>query len=149
MKEELQQKLYDSYPKIFRQKDLPATETCMCWGIACEDGWYTILDTLCREIQFHIDKRYGYDNTVRQVEAEQIKEKFGGLRFYYSGGDNGIEGMVRLAEALSYKTCEWCGNPGETQKKGWIITLCQPCNNTYEEKRSARWKKALEEKNES
>lgn len=30
---ELQEKLFEKYPKIFRQKDLSMNETCMCWGI--------------------------------------------------------------------------------------------------------------------
>ena len=33
MKKELQDKLYNDFPKIFKQKDLSMKETCMCWGI--------------------------------------------------------------------------------------------------------------------
>jgi hypothetical protein len=63
------------------------------------------------------------------VKIHQIKEKFGGLRFYYSGGDERIHGMVGFAETLSYKICEHCGstkNVSQT-KKGWITTLCEDC----------------------
>ena len=62
------------------------------------------------------------------LEITQIKEKFGGLCFYYVGGDNEIRGMVRLAESMSYKICESCGtthNVGRT--KGWFYTVCKPC----------------------
>ena len=38
MKAELQNKLFEKYPKIFGQKDLPMTQTAMCWGIDCEIG---------------------------------------------------------------------------------------------------------------
>jgi hypothetical protein len=51
MDRELQQKLFDKYPKIFRQKDLSMQETAMCWGIACGNGWYDLIDALCEEIQ--------------------------------------------------------------------------------------------------
>ena len=44
MKQELQQKLYDTYPKLFIQKDLPPQQTAMCWGICCGDGWYDLID---------------------------------------------------------------------------------------------------------
>jgi hypothetical protein len=62
------------------------------------------------------------------LQIDQIKEKFGGLRFYYSGGDDEISGMVRLAESLSYHICEFCGtthNVGMT--KGWFSTICKSC----------------------
>jgi len=62
--------------------------------------------------------------TVRQVVAVQVKEKFGGLRFYYSGGDQYIEGMVNLAENLAERTCDVCGAPGKLREGGWIVTRC-------------------------
>jgi hypothetical protein len=63
---------------------------------------------------------------IPQVVAKQIKEKFGGLRFYYEGGNDKIKGMVDYASALSYHTCEECGAPNATQSTvGWIKTLCK------------------------
>jgi len=61
---------------------------------------------------------------IPQVVATQVKEKFGTLRFYYNGGDEVIDGMVRMAEALSGVTCEECGAPGKQRHGGWILTLC-------------------------
>jgi hypothetical protein len=58
------------------------------------------------------------------INVVQIKEKFGGLRFYYDGGDDEISGMVRMAEAWADHTCEECGNKGERRSGGWIRTLC-------------------------
>jgi hypothetical protein len=54
----------------------------------------------------------------------QIKEKFGGLRFYYDGGDNEISGMVQMAESWASHSCETCGAPGKKREGGWIRTLC-------------------------
>ena len=62
---------------------------------------------------------------VPQVTLDQVKEKFGTLRFYYSGGDDEINGMVRMAESMSAVTCEECGNPGKTVGGGWLTTLCK------------------------
>ena len=59
--------------------------------------------------------------------AVQVKEKFGGLRFYYSGGDEYIDGLVAMAEAMSCVTCERCGEVGKQNQKGWIETLCYDC----------------------
>ena len=46
MTKELQEKLFNKYPKIFRQKDLSMMETCMCWGIDTDEGWFFLLDQL-------------------------------------------------------------------------------------------------------
>ena len=56
MNKENQDKLFEKYPKIFRQKDLSMDQTCMCWGIECGDGWYPILDALCAEIQIRCNQ---------------------------------------------------------------------------------------------
>jgi len=62
---------------------------------------------------------------IPQVTLDQVKEKFGTLRFYYSGGDEYISGLVSMAESMSGVTCEECGNPGKQVGGGWITTLCQ------------------------
>jgi hypothetical protein len=63
--------------------------------------------------------------SITQVTLDQVKEKFGTLRFYYTGGDDYISGMVRMAESMSGVTCEECGAPGEQNDGGWIRTLCE------------------------
>jgi hypothetical protein len=184
MKAELQKQLFDKYPKIFRQKDLPMTQTCMCWGIDTGDGWYTLIDDLCSIIQQHVDNkiknrelRKGYltlgicfkelfsclnprwigkaflwkhslgqfvewidlqrtiDPTQHQVEAEQVKEKFGGLRFYVNHSEEFISGVICMAESMSYSICEDCGNPGKCNKSGWLSVLCDGCR---EKRRTAK-----------
>lgn len=61
---------------------------------------------------------------VKPVKINQIKEKFGGLRFYYSGGDSQVAGMVFFAEYLCSKTCEVSGESGELCTRGaWYKTL--------------------------
>lgn len=139
MREELDKQLCEKYPKIFQDRDKPMTETCMCWGFSHGDGWYNIIDKLCSNIQGHIDWRNSqreillkdnpYNRPIRdevpQVVAEQVKEKFGTLRFYYRGGDDYIDGLVSMAESMSGVTCEECGKPGSTGGKGWISTRCE------------------------
>ena len=70
MKQELQDKLFKKYPKLYRQHTLSMQETCMCWGICCGDGWFKLIDELSAKLE-------PYD-----IEAVQVKAKFGGLRFY-------------------------------------------------------------------
>lgn len=81
-------------------------------------------------VQFHVQKilnnpeYLSVPDACPEVVATQIKEKFGGLRFYYIGGDSYIRGLVTMAEAMSEVTCEACGNIGKHRSGGWIKTLC-------------------------
>jgi hypothetical protein len=96
-------------------------------GFCVSEGWWPIIETLCSNIQSHTDwwnKNRENRPIVEQVVVAQIKEKFGGLRFYYEGGDDQISGMVRMAEAWANNTCENCGAPGKRREGGWIKTLC-------------------------
>lgn len=152
MRKELDNALCEKYPEIFADRYGDMRTTAMYWGFECGDGWYTILDTLCHNIQSYIENiRYDIDWTIAwnamvesgepwpdryaarekrdipkpvKVVAIQVKEKFGTLRFYYSGGDDYISGLVRMAEAMSYNTCEVCGSPGTANKEGWISVRC-------------------------
>lgn len=130
MKEHLQNKLYERYPKIFRQKDLPANQTCMCWGIECGDGWYDIINNLCSAIQSHIDWKQKYVETYPQLEAVQVKEKFGSLRFYTNHSDSYIDGLIDMAELMSEITCINCGSTDNVTmtNKGWMVPFCQKCH---------------------
>jgi hypothetical protein len=100
----------------------------MCWGFDCGDGWFWIIHNLCECIQRHIDNTHPHPP---QVVVDQVKEKFGVLRFYFSNGDDDVAGMVQFAEWLSGVTCEACGNTdtdtiGSTTKV-WIKTCCEKC----------------------
>ena len=134
MKAELQQQLYEKYPNIFRQKDLDKTVTAMCWGISCGDGWYDLIDTLCENIQNRIINvnRNKPEEEHLVCEAVQVKEKFGGLCFYTYGGDEYIDGLVSMAESMSYHICTECSKPSEKQdnNRGWIYTLCENCKDS-------------------
>lgn len=157
MSPEKTKNLYDKYPEIFAQKDLPMTQTAMCWNICCGEGWYNILDTLCDSIQNHIDnERYRIKlhkemgklppdaPDYPQIEFTQVKEKYGGLRVYLNYYDQYIDGLIHMAEMMSYCTCENCGNPGKPNEEGWITTLCQPCRDEDD----ARMKRINEEARE-
>ena len=141
MKQELDKLLCEKYPKMMVNRNKPMQETCMCWGFECGDGWFNVLDQLMGNIQHHIDwnnknfeKGYTQYKQVPQVTLDQVKEKFGTLRFYYTGGDDVIDGMVRMAESMSGVTCEECGNSGTTGGQGWLVTLCETHRTAREER---------------
>ncbi len=130
--------LYEKYPKLFVNKNKTPMESCMSFGIECGLGWYDIISSVCYQIQQHEENERGFEKWKQKddpsykseccsVTFDQIKEKFGGLRIYFSGGDSYIDGVVSMAEEMSYKICETCGSPGRPNKEGWIITLCEKC----------------------
>jgi hypothetical protein len=141
MKAELQKKLIEKYSEFFTTDrkiyvgEKPTMEEVsellnqkeivlpIQFGIECDNGWYFLLDNLMNCIQ-----NYCKNNKVDPINITQIKEKYGALSFYYNGGDKLIDGMVWLAEDLSYKICERCGSTKNVkQTEGWIITLCEKC----------------------
>jgi hypothetical protein len=64
------------------------------------------------------------EETLKVPVAVQVKEKFGGLRFYVQAATDKHYSYISFAESMSYRTCEECGNPGKTYTDGWHMTLC-------------------------
>lgn len=143
MDQPLQDTLYQKYPNLFINKDKDIRSSCMAWGVDCGNGWYDIISSLCWAIKQHEDnikwnREYLEKNNKAKlaeqkeyfpVRFDQIKEKYGGLRIYFSGGDEYIEGLVSMAESFSYQVCERCGQKGKPNEGGWISTLCDKCRN--------------------
>lgn len=104
------------------------------------DGWQPIIEKLHSQL---LDLDPGY-------QILQIKEKFGGLRYYFSGSKDypadpdTYEQMTRLvdeAELESIRTCEDCGNDGcEQSIGGWWRTLCDGCAEQALARREAMWR---------
>lgn len=83
--------------------------------VACVgNGWHGIVGQLIDDL-FDL----GWDGCVLQV-----KEKFGGLRFYICAGNQPIWDRIAKAEKESYKTCEVCEESGVLRTDGWMKTLC-------------------------
>ncbi len=142
MSPELQNQLFEKYPNLFANKDKTPMQSPMCFGIEVGDGWYELLASVCWRISQHEknieDRKRVFKDQPEKIQEEleyfpvkfdQVKEKYGGLRLYFSGGDSYVEGIIDMAEEYSYKVCEVCGNAGKPNKGGWITTLCDNCRN--------------------
>jgi hypothetical protein len=124
------QKLFNDFPHIFKP-NRPPQQGLMCFGFDCGDGWYDLIYKLCEDITTHLTE----NPDVNPVEATQVKEKFGGLRFYIWGGDSHISDLIYKAEHRSYDLCEICGKDQvnkEGHKGGWIVTLCDEHYRRYQ-----------------
>jgi hypothetical protein len=119
MNKENSQYLVTNFPTLYQDYGGDMKITCMAWGFECGDGWFELLKELSEKIESH------------EAVAAQVKEKFGGLRFYLRGGaTDEVWSHVEAAEEKSYETCEVCGQPGSLRGKGWVQTLCDGCDET-------------------
>ena len=120
--------LETTYPKMFAGQ---------YGGIECAAGWWPIIASLCASIQHHIDWKNQQSQPVPQVTVTQIKEKFGGLRFYYDGGDEYVSGLVTMAAGWASHACEECGSQGVLRHGGWLKTLCDTHHNLRESRKQS------------
>ena len=120
------QDLYKSY-----QHNLPI----LTWMFSVQEGWKGLVTQLIQDVVA----------VCPEIEIVQIKEKFGGLRFYYQTPDGtpqevreAIWPLTQKAETESYSICEVCGAPGEPRQDGWVQTLCGVCYEKYKVVLNAR-----------
>jgi ribosomal protein L37AE/L43A len=119
MRQELTQRLYDTYPDLFVGKNETVMTNLMPFGLECDDGWYGIIDKACAHL-------------LRLAELEgahpkfmQIKSKFGGLRMYMAGATELQYIIVKYTETESHHICEACGEGGHMRSsKYWVSVLC-------------------------
>ena len=114
---------YEAYSKRMQER-FPKMYAGKYGGFAIGKGWYPLIEQLSATIQSHIDWKNKDGEVVPQVVVDQVKEKFGTLRFYYQGGDEYVNGAVSLAESMTGQLCETCGGLGKQRNDGWIRTLC-------------------------
>lgn len=110
------------YPLVFRNDGHPP------WVNA---GWLPMLHTLCNRLERILETAPTDLDPDSYFHVDQIKEKFGGLRFYWSGWcSDEMSELIDQAESDSEKICEGCGQPGRIRNNGsrWIQTLCDSCD---------------------
>lgn len=90
------------------------------------NGWREAFgELLCEEIQEELEKY----NFVDEYSIAQIKEKFGGLRWY----DNGVPSECKIHEIIeNYSVCSeyiciFCGELDVPCTDGWITPVCKNC----------------------
>lgn len=101
-------RLVAEFPSLFEE----------AFEVWCMAGWYEIVRQCCLDI-------VESDDLCR---AAQLKEKFGGVRFYVDDALPSTLARIQELESLSLKTCSVCGAPGRVQSRGgWLTALCQEC----------------------
>lgn len=87
-------------------------------GAYIEDGWLPLVESLIQELI-----QAGWDKKL-----SQIKQKFGGLRFYVDTVNKDWRAIIDKYEEASYKVCELCGDAGKKRSiDGWLTVICNEC----------------------
>jgi hypothetical protein len=125
MKDALEQALINRFPNLYRDCYKDPKTSCMSWGFECGDGWYGLIYNLSVALE-QVQRELDAEGAGEVIVAEQVKEKFGTIRFYTShDGLDRVHELIRMAETQSAKTCEDCGNTGALWRRGgWFRTLC-------------------------
>jgi hypothetical protein len=93
------------------------------WSNCVGDGWKGLVVSLVAACE------------ANNAQILQVKEKFGGLRFYAMGGPDWLDDLIGIAELASYMTCEDCGVTAlirEVSTQGsWLKTLCIECREKH------------------
>lgn len=112
--------LFKNFP--FFHPQAPLTESLMAFGFECGDGWFSLIKELCEKLKAL---------KLKDFRVLQVKEKYGGLRFYTGSVEtkkaDEVFRLIDEAGGKSYTICEACGKPGQPNKDGWIETLCESC----------------------
>ena len=128
MSPELTQKLMDSYPLLYSEKNVPRIYSKIHDGFRFDDGWYNLVDQLSLELE-----RLNHEG--HKIRAVGMKEKFGTLRFiteiydtpkYTRKSRKAIWDLIMKAEADSANICEVCGkSPAKISGTKWLKTTCE------------------------
>lgn len=113
MRSELAETILKECPIIYRGAILGPDKNLMCFGFECGSGWYNLILNLSLKIE-----RLTEQLIERGVESEylpvvvQVKEKYGGLRFYLNVSTEEMDELIEKAEEESLEICEECGKAG-------------------------------------
>jgi len=108
--------------------------------IECAEGWFFLIEKMSHVIERELER---LDPLIAEhMYVVQIKEKFGGIRFYMNQSTPHIDGVIDLADMLSFSMCEHCGKIESTRRNigGYLVTLCDI---HYDDELAERKKKHL------
>ena len=85
------------------------------FGVECGDGWKGLLKPI-----FDYIEKYNSEHTKNPIVIEQVKEKFGQLRFYVNFETEELSKLIEDAECDSWETCELCGSKKTYWSYNWV-----------------------------
>ena len=125
-------RLQEEFPWFPKKDPLWRADMNVPMHVDTDDGWFDLIHKLCKSIQKELETNHP---NPEQFAVDQVKEKFGGLRFYVSGSTSTIHRLIDEASAKSYHTCEVCGKKASLMVAGgWYKTICKKCTKKDKER---------------
>lgn len=124
--------LFVNYPKLFQDERY-------LYMLSSPIGWFDLVDKLCWKINNLLEEAERKNGETTSCNVAQIKEKFGGLRFYIDLECSYeyrklINKAIYLAEIQSMDTCQMCSKFGKRKNiGGYITTICDSCEKEMKE----------------
>jgi hypothetical protein len=131
--------IFDTCPQLFYNRE--NNKYAIRYEIETPNGWFEPVFNLCKKLEGLISS-LPPEVDRKEFVADQIKEKFGALRFYMDHSTEEMKIAIALANAICKNTCQDCGNDGATLTNinRWYRTLCKDCYekrlNNYNMRRS-------------
>jgi hypothetical protein len=123
MSPDLDAKLCADFPQLYSVPHGETSGALSHFGFETDDGWFQIIHDLSARLEVIIGGLSAGERD--EYYANQVKEKFGGLRFYMNMETEEMRRAIEEAEGRSVVTCEVCGRPGKPTGRGWVKTLCE------------------------
>ena len=120
-------KLMKDFPLLYgKPNPLYGIKLKFPFSFDVDDGWFDLIYQLSKDIQRVIDNTP--DHSLDDFVILQIKEKFGGLRYYVGAYTREIGDLIDEVEKKADHTCEICGKEGKlSSRAGWYKTVCKKC----------------------
>lgn len=97
------------------------------------DGWRKAFgEQMCAEIKEALLEEGG-EELLDKYRVDQIKEKYGYLRWYDNFSTKKVHDIINKYEVISSRTCINCGKPATKLSRGWICPWCDECGTDSED----------------
>lgn len=159
MTEELELKLVQEFPTLFRDYHGSPSETCMSWGCSCGDGWFTILWAMCsslRGIQERNARKVAltpYSSFLKYYVKEGETLRQSRLSYVKMNAGKGRKAekvpplvLSQVKEKFGTLTVYYDGAWGDEEVRGIVsmaenmsLLTCESCGSTRDVKVSTGW----------
>ena len=103
MDSQLENKLYERFPDLYREKTAPLESSKMAWGVQCGDGWYKLIYELSTKIA-KIATEGEYSPAISQISRHEDGTLYVDVRNVTPP----IADIITTAREASRLTCERC-----------------------------------------
>lgn len=114
------------------EADLPEPslkETTFYGEYDLPDGWKLLFLQMCEDI-----RKASTPVELQSLRIVQVKEKFGEIRCYISGGTSAIDTIIDNYSYVSGYICRRCGNIATVVSQSWISPWCNTCKRDIQDK---------------